>query len=435
MTTTTMADRAGRGLRQLAAICAILVICAVSALMQWRFGYSYGRSGAAGNIWNGWTDAHVYGAAAVGIDALKALLPFFFMAALYNRMWLKAAFGVMLWVGAVVTAAAGATGHVALNRFDTVGARAGAMTAYGDLRAELKRDADKMGWVPAHRPIETVQAELNVHKAQRQWLLTRECSEVAGKSAREYCQQFHKLEAELASGVEAGRIQNRIDEVSGKLVAFRAAPSEADPQAGVISRVTGVEQGLVQAILTFLLAAVIEGFAGFGLYAVCGIGAVPARKIEEEPKVEQVPARSNILQFPFRERLRGLRLPERPAWLRWPDLARKAAVPSTGSAKKASGTPAPKATRTAASAPLPAPHTGHWERDQAYDDLYDMVIRRNGQFPSQKSLAKRWNRKKNTVTAWFQEWDSTGLFDRIKSGSFKQIRARKEVDGAIGAAA
>jgi DNA-binding transcriptional MocR family regulator len=64
-----------------------------------------------------------------------------------------------------------------------------------------------------------------------------------------------------------------------------------------------------------------------------------------------------------------------------------------------------------------------------------MVIRRNGQFPSQKSLAKRWNRKKNTVTAWFQEWDSTGLFDRIKSGSFKQIRARKEVDGAIGAAA
>src|SRR3989442_532879 len=72
-------------------------------------------------------------------------------------------------------------------------------------------------WIPAHRPAETVASELNVIKAQRSWVVTRECTEVTGKSARDFCQQFHKLNAELASAQQSQKLESRISEIGAKL--------------------------------------------------------------------------------------------------------------------------------------------------------------------------------------------------------------------------
>lgn len=430
MSAITM-DRVGDGSRNLVAVVAVLAICAVSMLIQWRFGYSWGRTSAAGEIWGGWTEAHLYGAAAVAGDALKALLPLIFMAAFFSGYWLKGLVGAVLWTATVACAVMGALGHIAVNRFDTIDTRAHASASYQDVRAEMKRASESMSWVPAHRPIDTVSAELNVHKAQRFWLVTDQCTDVKGKSAREYCQQFHKMEAELASGIEAGKIQARIDAASVKIAtSFKTgAPSEADPQAGVIARITGKDIGTVQGFLVFLIAFLIEGVAGFGLYAVCGVKK-PARVAANDNEAVEPEETDNVVPLPVQS---GVMLPAGPA------IA--AAAKSSGSSpatpakskaiarKSGTGTPAHDEVE-------PVPYKSYWKKQQAYKDLFNIVVAKAGTVPSLKVLAKRYQRPKNTITRWMDDWDRGGMFQRVKNGAFKQVRAaRQGGEGAISAAA
>ncbi|HET7156344.1 MAG TPA: hypothetical protein VFI87_13345 [Hyphomicrobiaceae bacterium] len=235
------------------------VLLLVSAAMNYRFGFSLGKTPA---------DGQIYGAASAAADCFKALVPFFFFAAWRNRMWSQAFAAAIVWVVVTGYSMTSALGHAALNRLDMSGQRAAATANYKDMRADTKRAQDQLTWIPAHRPPETVSAELNVHKAQRFWLVTNECTDVKGKSAREYCQQFHKLNAELASGVEAQKLETRITDIGTKLAraAGGSVMAEADPQASVLAKVTGVEIETVQTGLALLVALLIEIGSGFGMY-------------------------------------------------------------------------------------------------------------------------------------------------------------------------
>jgi hypothetical protein len=235
------------------------VLLVVSAAMNYRFGFSLGKTPA---------DGQIYGAASAAADCFKALVPFFFFAAWRNRMWSQAFAAAVVWVVVTGYSMTSALGHAALNRLDMSGQRAAATANYKDMRADTKRAQDQLTWIPAHRPPETVAAELNVHKAQRFWLVTNECTDVKGKSAREYCQQFHKLNAELASGHEAQKLETRISDIGAKLAraAGGTVMAEADPQASVLAKVTGVELETVQTGLALLVALLIEIGSGFGMY-------------------------------------------------------------------------------------------------------------------------------------------------------------------------
>ena len=235
------------------------VLLAVSAAMNYRFGFSLGKTAA---------DGQIYGAASAAADCFKALVPFFFFAAWRNRMWSQAFAAAVVWVVVTGYSMTSALGHAALNRLDTSGQRAAATANYKDLRADSKRAQDQLTWVPAHRPPETVSAELNVLKAQRFWVVTNECTEVTGKSAREYCQQFHKLSAELASGREAYKLETRIADIGAKLAKTTGGTvmAEADPQASVLAKMTGIELETVQTALTLFVALLIEIGSGFGMY-------------------------------------------------------------------------------------------------------------------------------------------------------------------------
>jgi hypothetical protein len=228
--------------------------------MNYRFGYSLGKS-----PWDG----QIYGAASAAADCFKALVPFFFFAAWRNRMWSQAFAAALVWVVVTGYSMTSAVGHAALNRLDTSGQRTVATANYKDLRADSKRAQDQLTWIPAHRPAETVAAELNVVKAQRHWLLTKECTEVTGKAAREYCQQFHRLSAELASGQQATKLETRIAEIGTKLAKAAGGVSaigEIDPQAHVLAKLSGVDLETVQTALALFVALLIEIGSGFGMY-------------------------------------------------------------------------------------------------------------------------------------------------------------------------
>lgn len=235
------------------------VLLAVSCAMNWRFGFSLGRTEL---------DGEIYGAASAAADCLKALVPFFFFAAVRNRMWSQAAAAAV--VGVVVTAYSltSALGHAALNRFDTAGQRAVEAQSYQDLRADLKRAEDQISWIPQHRPAATVQGDLDGLKTQKPWSFTKGCTEVTGPQGREYCQKYHALTAELASGQQAEALETRVAEVQKKLSETNAQTvmAAADPQAAVLAKLSGFEIEKVQMAMTMFIALLLEVGSAFGMY-------------------------------------------------------------------------------------------------------------------------------------------------------------------------
>jgi hypothetical protein len=275
------------------------VLLVVSAAMNYRFGFSLGKTAA---------DGQIYGAASAAADCFKALVPFFLFAAWRNRMWSQAFAAAIVWVVVTGYSMTSALGHAALNRLDITGQRAAASANYKDMRADTKRAQDQLTWIPAHRPPATVESELNVHKAQRYWLVTNECTDVKGKSAREYCQQFHKLSAELASGREAQKLETRISDIGSKLAkaAGGTVLAEADPQASVLAKVTGMEIETVQTSLALFVALLIEIGSGFGMYVAFAYWRMHGGP---EPKAAAVPASAHVAAAPLDSADRTLALP------------------------------------------------------------------------------------------------------------------------------
>ena len=78
-------------------IAALILLC-VSAAMNWQFGFSLGKTEF---------DSHIFGAASVAADGMKALMPFFIFAAWRNRNWSQALGGTALWAVCILYALTG----------------------------------------------------------------------------------------------------------------------------------------------------------------------------------------------------------------------------------------------------------------------------------------------------------------------------------------
>lgn len=262
------------------------VLLAVSGAMNWRFGYSLGKTEL---------DGLIYGMASAAADGMKALVPFFLFAAIRNRMWSQAIASVI--VGVVVTAYSltSALGHAALNRFDTAGQRALAADTYKDLRADMQRAQEQLSWIPQHRPEAAVESEIANSKNQKAWGWTNGCTEVTGKSGRAFCGQYHALTAELASAKQASSLEARISEIQAKLgdANGTAAMAEADPQAAVLTKLAalvmpGVKIEDVQTAMTIFIALLLEVGSTFGMYIAFSQWRLYDVKAPAAPKMAEV---------------------------------------------------------------------------------------------------------------------------------------------------
>lgn len=283
------------------------VLLAVSAAMNWRFGYSLGMTEA---------DKQIYGAASAAADCFKALVPFFFFAALRNKMWSQAAASAVLWLVVTTYSLTSALGHAALNRLDTSGQRAVDAAQYSSLRADLKRLTEQASWVPSHRPMAAVQAEIDSHKLNRQWTWTKSCTETTGPQSRDYCQKYQGLLSEQASAARAEKLNGEISEINAKLAKAKGATAmtEADPQAAVLTKLAqlvlpGTRVEDMQMALTIFVAILLEVGSGFGMYVAFSTWrlydreapAVPVAAIQPqavvartEPVVAPQPARPRL---------------------------------------------------------------------------------------------------------------------------------------------
>jgi hypothetical protein len=240
------------------------VLLAVSAAMNYRFGYSLGRTGF---------DGEIYGAASAAADCMKALVPFFFFAAIRNRMWSQAAASALVWVVVTAYSLTSALGHAALNRYDSTGQRAATAQTYKDHRADLARAQEQLSWIPQHRPAQAVQADIDAVKTEKPWGWTNGCTDVTGSKGRSFCQKYHAMAAELASAEQSIALEARISDVQGKIEASNGSTvmSEADPQAAVLAKLAGVLAPSikiedVQTALTVFIALLLEVGSAFGMY-------------------------------------------------------------------------------------------------------------------------------------------------------------------------
>lgn len=240
------------------------VLLAVSCAMNWRFGVSLGRTEL---------DGQIYGAASAAADCMKALVPFFFFAAVRNRMWSQALASALVWVVVTAYSLTSALGHAALNRLDTAGQRVASADSYKDHRADLARAQEQLSWVPQHRPAQAVQADIDAVKDDRQWNATGQCSNVVNSKGRNFCQKFHALSAELASAQQSVALEARIADIQGKMthVTGTMVMSEADPQAAVLAKLAAliapsIKVEDVQTALTVFVALLLEVGSGFGMY-------------------------------------------------------------------------------------------------------------------------------------------------------------------------
>lgn len=364
------------------------VLVLVSMAMNYNFGLSLGRDSANGQI---------YGFASVAADALKILAPFAIAAAWQNRRWSYVAAGSLVWLVVMSYAILSALGHASLNRNDSASHRAVDSAAYKDLRADLKRAQDQLAAVPQHRPVATIEAEMSGMKSQRPWAASQGCTDATTKISREFCQQFHKLGAELGSARATVSFEERISAINTKLSSTAtSALAEADPQAGVLSRLFNIDMGTVQTALVLFVVVLIEVGAGLGPYmAMSWFPDRPTRRrkseqaqeeTDEQAAPEPVAGQGSATVVPF---------PSRPTVSEAPQEV----VP------------------TVSSDVLP------YSEERAEVDLRGLTAKL-GVIPSQDVLAVRWGVAKGTVSKWLGAWEWVGT---TRVGRFKNVHVKAEV--------
>ncbi len=243
----------------IAGVTAAAVLLIVSAAMNWRFGYTLGKSDF---------ESQLYGAASAAADCFKALLPFFIFAALRNRSYSQALGGALLFVVCFSYSLTSSLGFAALNRADTTGSRVLKAETHQDLRVELERSRDALKVLPSHRPAGTVSGEIEAFKQNTRWAASEECSNATSSKSMTYCEGFYKLKAELAIAGEADKLDAKVTQLRLKLgeIDPQAVVKASDPQSQVLAGLTGRSTEEIQTSLTVLIALLVELGASLGFY-------------------------------------------------------------------------------------------------------------------------------------------------------------------------
>ncbi len=261
-------------------IAALIMLC-VSAAMNWQYGFNLGKTPF---------DSHILGAASIAADCLKALLPFFIFAAWRHRNWSQALGGTALWVVCILYALTSAIGFASLNRSDTTATRAIQAERYEDLRSQLAQVTDQQKWLQEHRSAGMVEAEIRAAQQHYRWTSSEGCTNATVTLSREFCEGYHKLEAELAAARKNESLQARADEIRGKLaqIAPGAVAKIADPQAAMISTLFDLDIKQVELGLTILVTLLVELGSTMGLYVATSTWRVHEQLKRPAPEPSRV---------------------------------------------------------------------------------------------------------------------------------------------------
>ena len=259
-------------------ISAALVMCVVSAAMNYLFLSSLGKTPVEG---------HVLGAASASADVLKALLPFYIAWSWQARRLIAVASGLSVFIFFAGFSLLSAFGFAAENRGSLVQGRDDLSVAYKRVQDMRSYAAAQRKALPAHRAGEVVVQEIERHRQNRSWASTKRCTDATENKSRDYCAAYFKLKSELAASKEAARLEKKVSDLDTEAARLRAdgAGEDSDPQVSVLSRLTGTDQEAVRLALIITVALLVELGASLGLFLASGHG----RTGKGSPNTEKTP--------------------------------------------------------------------------------------------------------------------------------------------------
>ena len=224
---------------------------AVSAAMNALFLSSLGRSTI---------EIGLLAAVSLAADLVKAVLPVVIVRAVALRAWGQGIAASVLLAVVVTLSLASGTGFAALTRNTATASREAQAERLAGIRQEQRELEQRLAVLQPSRPLAVVQAEMDGIGIDHRWTASKSCAEVTGASVRQFCNGVFRLRLERTTASERDALaadRQRLRTVIEALTQAGAA-LEADPQAGAIADVFGVERTTPRRVLTSGLAVLLE---------------------------------------------------------------------------------------------------------------------------------------------------------------------------------
>jgi hypothetical protein len=155
---------------------------------------------------------------------------------------------------------AGGIGTIAAGSDKTLAICKNVSATYADRRKELERLREKRAALPTHRPVLTIESDMSAAHVDRRWSSSSSCTDATATASRTFCADYARLQGELAAAKEASVLDEKIDELTGKL-AMMPAVRAANPQAEVIARLLHLTSEDAEAWYALLFALAVEAAA------------------------------------------------------------------------------------------------------------------------------------------------------------------------------
>ena len=285
-------DTAVRHAISITGICAALVMCAVSAAMNYLFLSSLGKTPL---------EAHVLGAASAAADILKALLPFLIAWSWRDHRYVAAILGSLAFAFFAGFSLLSAIGFAADNRGALVDARDGVAQEYARMQRSLAETETARSRLPPHRPATIIAEEIERHRQSRRWSATIACTNVTQPESRDFCAEYFRMRAELAAANEGARLTALTATLHTESAKLResGAGQDSDPQVSLLSWITGVSAERIRLGLIVAVALLVEIGASLGLFLATGhrLVTVKARVETAEPTVPEAAFHDSVEDF------------------------------------------------------------------------------------------------------------------------------------------
>lgn len=249
----------------LTALCVIAAV--VMIVVSGSMNFLFMRSLAATEV-----EGYVLGGASAAADVLKASLPWFIAIAYRSRRYVFTVIAALAFAGFSLFSLVSALGFAA----DARGVLAGSREAADNELKRLENNADRLrGNIVALgevRPTNVILSEMAVLKQDRRFSTSSACTGATGRTSREFCAHFFKVDADRQRALESARVKDRLATIDRKIsdLEARGAGREADHQVAVLAMLLNKERDTIRNGLVVAVAILVELGSGLGLWLALG---------------------------------------------------------------------------------------------------------------------------------------------------------------------
>jgi hypothetical protein len=159
----------------------------------------------------------IYSFGYLAIDGLAALLPAASTYLWRSRLWVPSVFVGILGAGFVAIAFINFLGFLGMTNANAMAARSHDAGTYQSVEEKLARLKQQRGWVEKARPADVIAAEIVEAETDKLFIRSEQCSKITKDDSRGHCDNYRRLQTELASAGQARRIDDEIDTAQARL--------------------------------------------------------------------------------------------------------------------------------------------------------------------------------------------------------------------------